>query len=593
MVRAISHNGLALAAVTGFLLAVVPAAPAADHPRLVDVDTTRCSVCHDVVEGVDQVHPPAADDCTICHDVSIAGDATTVELMDTEPGLCLVCHDELTAAVEADVETPHFPVTDSCLTCHDPHGSDQPSVLVAAMPGLCADCHDLDDLGASHGGQLTATTWCAKCHQPHGSDRPTMLQGSVTHPPFADGSCDACHRAPFGDRIRLRARGERLCEACHGDLTELDRPAASVHAAVRGERGRAGCLSCHNPHMSDHSTLLVRPGNQLCAGCHAEVVDAASADSGHYPAGDDCLNCHLAHASGEVRLLNGTPDSLCTDCHDTGDEDLVASHLGADLARLACTACHSPHGTGHPTLLAENLHYPVLDGCDTCHEGAHDQLMEGGESDLCLICHDDIGELAATAEVPHGALDLGACKDCHNPHASPQKWLVKAPGAGPCADCHDEQVAGPEEVAHGVIDLVGCYACHEPHGGSGEKLLRASGPGLCLSCHDRSTLRIDADQPTVTLLDRFEIPTENAVAATRIVLSANKTSNHPVGNHPVAGDFTPSDHPRRSVNFEGSLECLTCHDPHKGRSALILRWDAATATEACGACHVSKVRSAQ
>ncbi len=458
--------------VGGFLLAVAPTLQAADHPRLVDLDTTRCTICHaDLVDGVDRVHPPAAEDCTTCHELSIDGEATTVELLDTDPGLCLFCHSELEAAVDADLETPHFPVTDACLTCHDPHGSDQAAVLVAPMPGLCAECHDLDDLGASHGGQLTDSTSCARCHQPHGSDQPTMLAGAVAHPPFVDGSCDACHRAPFGDRIRLRARGERLCEACHGDVTELDPPATSVHAAVQGERGRAGCLSCHDPHMSSHSTLLLRPGNTLCADCHGAIVTAAAADTGHFPAGDDCLNCH-------------------------------------------------------------------------------------------------------------------------GPHASPQKWLVKSPGAGPCVDCHDDQVAGPDEVAHGIVDLVGCHACHQPHGGSEEKLLRVTGAELCLSCHDRSTVAIDGDQPTVTLLERFEIPTESALAATRMVLSPDKTRDHPVARHPVAGEFTPSDHGRRAASFEGSLECLTCHDPHKGRSAKILRWNAASATEACGACHTGKVSSA-
>jgi len=571
------------------LLGFSGTAGAADHPSLVEVEATDCAICHEgLIEDQVSVHPPAAEDCTTCHEMSIGDGGTTVELIDAEPALCVMCHDELEGAVDADLETPHFPVTDSCLTCHDPHSSAQAHVLAAAVPGLCSDCHDLVDLGLSHGGQVTAATNCASCHQPHGSDQPSMLLGSVSHSPFAEGSCDACHRQPFGDRIRLRVRGERLCEACHGDVTELESNHGSVHAATQGERGRAGCLSCHNPHMSNHTTLLNRSGNSLCAGCHADVVTAASADTGHYPAGDDCLTCHLPHASPEGKLLNAAPDSLCTDCHDVDDQDLTAAHLGANLSSLDCTSCHSPHGAGHPKLLAENLHYPVLDGCDTCHEGGHDELMEDGESELCLYCHEGIGELAEMAEVPHGALEFGACRDCHNPHASPQKRLVKSPGAGPCVDCHDEQVAGDGEVAHGVIDLVGCYACHEPHGGTNEKLLRETGRTLCLSCHDRSQLRIDATGDTATLLGRFEIPAARAQAATKMVLSADQTRNHPVTNHPVAGEFTPSDSGRVAVNFEGTLECLTCHDPHKGASSKILRWNAATATEACTACHLAK-----
>lgn len=573
------------------LLAPVAAgrAAAGEHPDLVDLDSTQCIICHEgLIEGRTSIHAPAEEDCTVCHEVSIGEEGTVVALLDSEPSLCLLCHDELEAAVGADLETPHYPVTESCLTCHDPHGGTEAPLLHSALPGLCSDCHDLADLATGHGGQLTDATSCSACHSPHGSDQAAMLLGAVSHSPFAEGSCEACHRAPFGERIRLRARGERLCEACHGDVTETDGGNRSVHAATRGERGRAGCLSCHDPHMSDHSALVHEGGNALCRSCHAEVVAAAMAETGHYPAADDCQTCHLAHASPETNLLTSDLRTLCADCHDPQDEDLILSHLGADLARLACTSCHSPHGAGHPGLLAENLHEPVLDGCDLCHEDGHDGLVADGGSELCLFCHDGVGELAAAAEVPHGALELGACTDCHNPHASPQKWLVKAPGGGPCADCHDEQAAGAGEVAHGVIDLVGCAACHEPHGGAREKLLRQTGAELCRSCHDRSRVRTAEGQATVELLGRFQIPAERAEAASRMVLSSDGTRDHPVSNHPVAGEFQRPAHKRSDLRFEGRLECLTCHDPHKGRSAKLLRWEAATGSEACSACHASK-----
>ena len=42
---------------------------------------------------------------------------------------------------------------------------------------------------------------------------------------------------------------------------------------------------------------------------------------------------------------------------------------------------------------------------------------------------------------------------------------------------------------------------------------------------------------------------------------------------------------RAETSFTEELTCLTCHDPHKGRSHKLLRWDAEFADEACGACH--------
>lgn len=566
----------------GFVLATV-GAYAAEHPALVSLATTDCADCHDeLVKDRGWVHAAAAEDCTTCHDVTIEDDGTSVELLDAEPELCLLCHDEFEAAVAADLETPHFPVTESCLTCHDPHGSDQPRPLNAAMAELCGDCHDFADLQARHGDQLSAASDCSSCHDPHGSDHDRMLIGRYQHSPFAEGSCDACHRSPFGGRIRLRARGERLCVACHGDVAQG--ATGSVHGALEGDGRLPGCLSCHDPHMSDRASLLVADGPEVCAACHAGVVGVARGDGGHPPAADDCLTCHRPHGSEQRRLLTSAADELCTDCHDADDQDLVATHLGADLAGLECVTCHSPHGSEHASLLAANLHAPLEDGCDLCHTGAFDELEEDGGNELCLLCHDDLGETIAAAAVPHEALELGSCVDCHNPHASPQEHLVKAPGAGPCADCHEDQVASAGETAHGVIDLIGCRACHEPHGGARELLLRDDPTRLCLSCHGGSSAPGPRAE-TVGLLGRFEVSGQDARAIVQLRLSPDGEHDHPVTRHRVLGVPTAEELDRVETDFEGELTCLTCHDPHKGRSDALLRWGASNSDEACDACH--------
>ncbi len=557
---------------------------AAEHPALVSLATTDCADCHDdLVEGRGWVHAAAVDDCTTCHEFVIGDGGTSVELLEAEPGLCVLCHDEFVAAVEEEFDTPHFPVTESCLICHDPHGSDQTRPLNAPIVELCADCHDFDDLQGDHGNQLSEESDCAFCHDPHGSDNAGMLVGRHQHAPFAEGSCEACHRAPFGGRIRLRARAERLCTACHGDVAKG--ATGSVHGALEGDGRRASCLSCHDPHMSDFPSLLMADGPELCAGCHAEIVEAAGVESGHSPAADDCLICHQPHGSEQRRLLTSPAGELCIDCHDADDEDLIATHLGAELARLDCVGCHSPHGSDHPSLLAKTLHAPLEDGCDLCHiDNAYDDLEEGGGNELCLLCHDDLGEMIDEAVVAHEAIDLGACVDCHNPHASPQEYLVKAPGAGPCADCHDSQSPVEGEVAHGVIDMLGCRACHEPHGGDREHLLRDDPTQLCLSCHGGS-LELGRETEFVFLLDQFEVTAAAARTIAQLNLSADGEHDHPIAGHRVLG--VPSAEELHSVetDFEDEMTCLTCHDPHKGRSAAILRWDAATSDEACRGCH--------
>lgn len=560
-------------------------ARAGDHPPLVSAQAARCTLCHgDLIEGRAAVHPPAAEDCTNCHDVTVGEEGTTITLMEAEPALCVICHDDKAAAADGELATPHFPVVDSCLTCHDPHAGTAKPALVEAVPALCADCHDLEELQEKHGAQLTQATDCTACHEPHGSPNPKMLRASHLHPPFEMGSCEACHRQPFGDRVRLRARGNALCEACHGEF-EAPGGDGSVHPALQGERGRAGCLSCHDPHMSDRPRMLKASGPDLCAQCHGSVVAAARAETGHYPAGDDCLTCHRPHTSEEPHLLDLRPPELCAQCHDVEGEELTKAHLGADLTELQCTACHTPHGSGNPKLLAANVHPPVLDGCDTCHEGSYDQLLEDGESALCLLCHDEIGEEAEKAQFPHGALELGPCTECHNPHASAQDKLVKSPGAGPCVECHDDKAAGPGEVAHGVIDLVGCRACHEPHGGNRPKMLRATGAQLCLSCHDPAVVHRGEEGETVLLLGRFPVPAERVDRMATLRLSPDGERGHPVAGHRVVG--TPTAREKRAVEttFEGELTCLSCHDPHKGKSSKLLRWGAASTLEACIHCH--------
>ena len=573
------------------LLLPLPAAATsrdAEHPSLVSAQEAQCILCHDdLLDEVVSLHPPAEQDCTVCHEVSV-GDETTVSLADAEPGLCLFCHDELSAAVGLELESPHFPVGDSCLTCHDPHGTSTEHLLIAPPGELCAICHDTGDLQARHDEQLLPTTDCAVCHQPHGTDNPAMLVASSLHAPV-EGSCNGCHRAPFSGRTRLRARGERLCEACHGDLAELPAEGGSVHPPLHGEGGRAGCLSCHDPHMSNHASLLIEDGPSLCARCHAAVVDAAFADTGHFPAADSCLACHLPHTSSEDHLLLERSVDLCATCHDVepAEQELVAAHLGADLTRLDCVSCHSPHGTGNEKLLAQNLHPPVLDGCDTCHEGAFDELYEDGTSGLCLICHDDVGEFAESAPIRHAALEVGSCVDCHNPHASAQEGLVKAPGAGPCGDCHEEQLPGEDEVAHGVIELVGCRACHESHGGDKERLLRQEGAELCLSCHGAEAVQVADGAPTATLAGRFEVPSSSAREIAPVLLSPDGQRNHPVAGHRTLGTATETEIRGAKVEttFEGELTCLVCHDPHKGRSPGLFRWGASSQSEACQQCH--------
>jgi len=566
------------------LTALTWTAQAARHPRLVSVEGAKCSSCHGkLLRGMSSVHLPAAGDCLACHDAKITAEGTTMSLNETGNALCLACHDGMARAAEGSLAAAHAPVTDSCLNCHDPHGTRVEHLLVEDIPGLCLGCHDVAELQARHGNQLSSSIDCRSCHEPHGNDVPQMLLGTNQHPPFGEGECVSCHRKPFAGRVRLVARGAKVCTSCHGEIVRPD--AASVHPALDRTRNRKVCVACHDPHMSANAALTREAGPVLCATCHPGIVRAATGAAGHAAAAEDCTTCHRPHDSDQPRLLTGALPGLCLDCHDGEDEQLRSAHLGAVMGNLACVSCHTPHGDGNEHLLASTIHPPLLEGCDTCHEGAADRLGEDGGSQLCLACHDDVGETAARAAFPHAALEMAPCTECHNPHASAQTHLVKAPGGQECVGCHDDMAPGPGEVAHGVIGLLGCRACHEPHGGSRKKFLREDPDALCLGCHDRDHAPEPGSTEPVKVLGRFEIPADTARIMASLVLSADKTRNHPVLGHRVTGLPTGEELARNDARFEGELSCLSCHDPHKGPSRLLLRWGARSTFEACLQCH--------
>ncbi len=582
-----SPRSLTLAACALFVIAMFAMPAGAQltgktHPRLASAKTS-CTICHSALTAGKKVIHAATEDCAGCHTVASADGATTVALTGVDPALCLTCHDGLAAAVEGTLAAPHPVVADGCLTCHVPHAGDEPKLLVARQSELCGNCHDAAALAPKHGELLTPATSCTGCHLPHGGPVAKLLTGKVQHSPFQEATCNACHRPNFGERIRLQARGQRLCLACHDDPAKLT-GRQSVHGALADDaKGRAGCLSCHQPHLSQAKALAVAPGVALCANCHAPVVAAAKAKTGHAAAVDNCANCHLPHAGPQPKLLKSAPRELCAECHDTNDAALAKKHLGADLAQLACLTCHSPHGAGQPKLLSASVHPPVLDGCDNCHEGTSNKLLEGGGQALCVTCHSGIPEAAAKAVVPHPAMEMDACTTCHAPHASERAKLVKSP-AQACGDCHAEQLAGPGETAHGVIAGMGCQTCHEPHGGANAKLLRRTGAELCLSCHSEGVVRAGAGGD-LTVLDGRKVPASLAAKMPALVLSADGMHDHPTIGHRVLGRASAEELARTTTSFRDELTCLTCHDPHKGKSAGLLRWGAASATEACNHCH--------
>jgi predicted CXXCH cytochrome family protein len=202
----------------------------------------------------------------------------------------------------------------------------------------------------------------------------------------------------------------------------------------------------------------------------------------------------------------------------------------------------------------------------------------------CTVCHQDLWQ---SGDVVHAPAE-DDCTTCHEFETTGRSMEVRLIDADPelCLLCHDDQGPGVDETAHPAIEVVGCRACHDPHGSPGDKLLRREGPRLCLSCHDRGSFADESGQDAgakVRVLGRFEVPALRVPLMATLRLSADGQHGHPLRSHRVQG--TVSEEGGARTSFRGELECLSCHNPHKGRSKL-LNWDARSSLEACAECHL-------
>lgn len=573
-----SLTPVALIALAALGMLAAPALLAKDHPSLVNAATAKCATCHEAVLANAVKHPAALDGgCTSCHDFTKADGKTSVKLSAGEPQLCVTCHDDKSKAADGTLAAPHAPVTSACTSCHNPHSTADAHLLTSTPPSLCLTCHDAATIDPKHKRTVSRSD-CRGCHLPHGSANAKLLKAAAQHPPFAEKSCQSCHKR--GGVGRGDKGSAKVCYACHTEQGEKFAKGA-VHTIVR--QGR--CEACHDPHLSDRPKFLLKDKQQLCISCHDVIAAKLAAANVHPPAKDDCSTCHDPHRSDNPFQLTDTQSALCTMCHDAGDAALKKKHLGADLAKLSCTGCHDPHGSTEKNLVvARSVHPPFADrSCDLCHEGAAAKLVEGGRKELCAGCHGEIAEIAAKAAVPHAAMEVADCVDCHTPHASRQAKLVREPAGGECLTCHEEKKAGAGEFQHGVIALLGCEGCHEPHGGSRPRLLRANPDQLCLGCHDKTKWKIDEKNRTAKLLDRFVIDEKAALAIPPIQL-VDGVRDHPIPGHPTLGPTgdAKQQHGKSKVDFEGELHCSSCHDPHKGSSPRLF---VNHRTDVCSKCH--------
>jgi len=170
-----------------------------------------CVGCHQVHYG-----SPAAQYAALTDKTRYGAPLSeTAGLQKSQPELCLTCHQMRRAQLQRSSHMPYREGKVTCTSCHNPHGSPNPSQLI----------------------QSSINENCYSCHAERRG--PFLWE----HPPVME-NCDNCH-----DPQLLKVRMPRLCDECHVSSRHPTQaqPLSSIKTFNRG------CTNCHSLiHGSNH-----------------------------------------------------------------------------------------------------------------------------------------------------------------------------------------------------------------------------------------------------------------------------------------------------------------------------------------------------
>jgi len=147
---------------------------------------TTCSDCHDDINTKKKVGFHKGLSCETCHGPSVkhAEDPSSGKpFAPRERKFCPQCHEynpSRPTGFPQIIPTIHNPLK-PCITCHNPHGSNNDRMLVAKVPMLCQRCHSpsrhpsviYDGVQVAIANNRILMRACVTCHQQiHGSNSP-------------------------------------------------------------------------------------------------------------------------------------------------------------------------------------------------------------------------------------------------------------------------------------------------------------------------------------------------------------------------------------------------------------------------------------
>lgn len=278
---------------------------------------------------------------------------------------------------------------------------------------------------------------------------------------------DSARAADEEESVSYSADGADTCVACHDE--DYDYPVFAIfkskHANISDERtpfAQFQCESCHGP--GGAHTGRVRRGeerpnmrtfgsgketpvaeqNEVCSDCHQQELGVGWHGGPHEASEIACADCHTVHTARDPVFEVEAQPEVCFECHrQQRAETYKFSVHPIRVGKMACSACHDPHGSlAEFQLVRDNLnetcyschtekrgpflweHPPVAEDCSLCHNphgSNHPALLTRRPPLLCQQCHSQAGHpsvpYTSDGLPPNGASSFllsGSCLNCHS-----------------------------------------------------------------------------------------------------------------------------------------------------------------------------------
>lgn len=187
----------------------------------------RAAVCLDCHEAVhhgpgQDLHRQAGIACDGCHGVhaSSAPESATLpagfDRLDSASALCGDCHQAVFAEFAFNERHRLAEGAVSCVSCHDPHKAERPSLLSHRNEETCGRCHESKTGPFVFEHAASRVDGCVSCHEPHGSANRHLL----THQREGE-LCYSCHatvpqfHVGFAPGAPPRFDENTVCTNCH------------------------------------------------------------------------------------------------------------------------------------------------------------------------------------------------------------------------------------------------------------------------------------------------------------------------------------------------------------------------------------------